>query len=140
MVYPVSHKLVDRLATCEAIGVPASETSISLIIYRPLKEDRFNKVLSEFPELRKPSTILPQVSTDILYQIVTRGTPVHCRPRRLAPDKLKVARAEFQHMLDLGITQSSSSQRALPVYRVPKMSTEDWRHCGDYRAQCLAAL
>lgn len=39
----------------------------------------------------------------------TFGTPVFARPKRLAPDKLKAARQEFNTMVKLGIVSSSDS-------------------------------
>ena len=51
------------------------------------------------------------------------------RTRRLAPDKLKIACAEFEHMLELGIIQPSSSCWS----STPQPTQGDWRSCGDYR-------
>jgi len=62
----------------------------------------------------------------------TPGPPVACKPRRLAPEKLAIAKREFQKMLDLGIVPSKSCW-ASPLHIVPK-GKEEWRLCGDYRA------
>ncbi|GFX97008.1 transposon Tf2-6 polyprotein [Trichonephila clavipes] len=62
------------------------------------------------------------------------GPPVAAKPRRLAPDRLKIAKAEFQHMIKLNHIRPSKSAYASPLHMVPKKDSIEWRPVGDYRA------
>lgn len=79
------------------------------------------------------------------HHIETTDALVHFWPRRLAEEKLRVARKEFEHILELGIIRPSSSSWP-PKYNYKKKKKKtrththknnnngDWRFCGDYRA------
>lgn len=51
---------------------------------------------------------------------LTEGQPVLSKPRRLPPDKLEMAKQEFQYFLEQGICRPSSSPWASPLYMVKK--------------------
>ena len=65
--------------------------------------------------------------------MTTTRIPTHVSPRRLRPDKYKIAKDEFQHMLQLGIIRPSSSPYSSPLSMVQKPGTGAWRPCGGFR-------
>jgi len=66
------------------------------------------------------------VKHTVMHYIETTCPPVHARPRRLAPDSFKPAKAEFEHMMRLGIVEPSDSEFASPLHMVLKKD-QDWR-------------
>jgi len=59
--------------------------------------------------------------------------PVFARVRQLTPEKLEIAKKEFEQMLSAGIIRPSNSAWATPLHMVPKPGENKWRPCGDYR-------
>ncbi|KAG8176826.1 hypothetical protein JTE90_003454 [Oedothorax gibbosus] len=57
---------------------------------------------------------------------------VTAKARRLTPDRLRVAKEEFQNMIDLGHMRPSKSNYASPLHMVPKKDSTEWRPVGDF--------
>ena len=102
------------------------------------------KLLDSFPEILTPSFTPKDVKHGVTHHIPTTGRPVQSRARRLDPEKLKVAKAEIDKLVQLGICHRGRSEWSSPlmVARKPCLSPctctpttpcGGWRVCGDYR-------
>ncbi|GBM37945.1 hypothetical protein AVEN_46249-1 [Araneus ventricosus] len=97
------------------------------------KDTIYHKLLKEFPSITKLLNPNQPVKHTAVPHIVTKGPPVLAKPRRLAPELLKIAKSEFQNMMHLGHLRPSKSNYASPLHMVPKKGALDWRPVGDYR-------
>ncbi|GFW20809.1 hypothetical protein TNCV_1050301 [Trichonephila clavipes] len=94
----------------------------------------YHELLRKFPDITKPPRPDQEIKHSVVHYIETNSRPVTAKARRLAPDRLRIAKAEFENMITLGHMRPSKSNYASPLHIIPKKDSTQWRPVGDYRA------
>ena len=94
--------------------------------------DPFTKLFDAYPNITKTDLSNKTAKHGVTHFIQTSCPPIQSRVRKLAPDKLAIAKAEIDKLVELGVCRRGKSEWASPLMVAPKPGG-GWRVCGDYR-------
>ena len=100
-----SHRFLDPLTRLKVQGIASSVMSSLVLSLLPKKpKTDYEKILMDFPNITNPYNGNIQIKDDVTHHIETRGPLVFAKPRRSAPERLKLPRK-------MGFSTSYSAQK-----------------------------
>ena len=116
LLVDIKHRrLIDTTTTLTVQGAGTYTGIISPVYVKQDTSDRFHSLFRESPDITRPVYKHSEVKHTTTHHIQTRGPPASARPRRLAPNRQQIAKADFEHMLELGIIRQSDSNWSSPL-------------------------
>lgn len=102
-----SKSLIDTTTRLKSIGSMkfTNQPSIKTIV----NNNKYEQLLGEFKEILTLPENRPIPITSTFHHIITNGPPVFAKPRRLTPEKYKIAKDEFEYLMKKGICRPFTS-------------------------------
>ena len=98
LVDMIHNRLLDSLTQLKVQGIDIQESLPSPTLRTAQSTNEFAAILSNFPDVTKLHYGNHLMKHDITHHIATTGPPVSAHPRCLPPEKLKIARQEFDQL------------------------------------------
>lgn len=111
----------DSLTSLETRGQITCRPYVTISTIKP--STFYQELLAEFTGLTKPSLPPAQRKHGVFHRIETTGPPVVQPFRRLTPEKLKIAKAEFAYLMETGVLQTTKQSLGLTVSHGTEEST-----------------
>lgn len=130
-----NQRLVDGITSLSTPAMVSSNNeAISSVRTMVTGDSPFRQLLCEYTDITRPAgkPVTPKHNTEHHIRTVP-GPPVSSRPRRLDPERLIIAKKEFEDMVQCGTARRSESAWSSPLHLARKKN-DGWRPCGDYRA------
>ncbi|GFX44414.1 transposon Tf2-11 polyprotein [Trichonephila clavipes] len=91
----------------------------------------YHELLRKFPDITKPPRPDQEIKHSVVHYIETNSRPVTAKARRLAPDRLRIAKAEFENMITLGHMRPSKTDVTLLRHPIPGAKLSLWTDASD---------
>ena len=114
--------LIDTTTQLRVQGMISRTTSPSPSFLPLQPTNVFTSIVAKYPAVFQPHFNIQPAVHDVTHHIQTSGPPTCAKARQLSPEKLAVAKQEFEHLLKQGIIRASSSQWSSPLYGAQKVS------------------